>query len=90
MTAVEEWVSGKDPYFFSSGLMALELTPFTIEFLKWIPSLNLDKSIVANRDVSQKAPDEMADNEPSHLDLHCWQRYQFWSARLKGLSICRQ
>ena len=22
--AVEEWVNGKDPYFFSSGLMALE------------------------------------------------------------------
>ena len=25
MTAVEEWVNGKDPDFFSSGLMALEL-----------------------------------------------------------------
>ena len=24
VTAVGEWVSGKDPYFFSSGLMALE------------------------------------------------------------------
>ena len=24
VTAVEEWVNGKDPYFFSSGLMALE------------------------------------------------------------------
>ena len=24
MTAVEEWVNGKDPDFFSSGLMALE------------------------------------------------------------------
>ena len=24
MTAVKEWVKGKDPYFFSSGLMALE------------------------------------------------------------------
>ena len=23
-TTVEEWVNGKDPYFFSSGLMALE------------------------------------------------------------------
>ena len=24
MTAVEEWINGKDPDFFSSGLMALE------------------------------------------------------------------
>ena len=25
VTAVVEWVDGKDPYFFSSGLMALEV-----------------------------------------------------------------
>ena len=25
--------------------------------------------------------------EPSHLDLHCLQRYLFWSGRLKGLKL---
>ena len=53
--------------------------PFTPEFLKWtLPSLNLDSSIVANRNKSKTFsnriansvdPDEMAHNEPSHLDL---------------------
>ena len=28
-------------------------------------------------------PDEMAHNEPSHLDQHCLHRYLFWSAWLK-------
>ena len=28
-------------------------------------------------------PDEMAHYEPSHLDLHCLQRYLFWSVGLK-------
>ena len=31
MTAVEEWVIGKDPDFFSSGLMALALEGHYIE-----------------------------------------------------------
>ena len=30
-------------------------------------------------------PDEMAYYEPSHLDLHCLQKYRFWSVGLKGL-----
>ena len=30
-------------------------------------------------------PDEIAHNESSFLDLHCLQKYLFWSARLKGL-----
>ena len=34
-------------------------------------------------------PDEMAHHEPYHLDLHCLQKYQFWSAGLKGLFISR-
>ena len=35
--------------------------------------------------------DEMARNEPSHLDLHWLQRYLYWSAGMKGkikISIC--
>ena len=32
-------------------------------------------------------PDEMAHNEPSHLDLHCLQKYLLLFARLIGLSI---
>ena len=32
-------------------------------------------------------PDEMAHYEPSCLDLHCLQRYLFWSAWLKGLNF---
>ena len=31
-------------------------------------------------------PDEMAHDEPSHLDLHCLQRYLLGSASLQGLS----
>ena len=31
-------------------------------------------------------PDEMAHDEPSHLDLDCLQRYMLWSAGLKGSS----
>ena len=25
--------------------------------------------------------------EPSHLDLHCLQRYLYWSIEMKGLNI---
>ena len=32
-------------------------------------------------------PDEMAHYEPSHLDLHCLQRYRVRSAGLKGLNM---
>ena len=43
----------------------------------------MDTSIVANRGFSQKSivdPDE-----PSLLDLHCLQRYLYWSEGMKGL-----
>ena len=55
---------------------------------------NLDTSNAANRDIHQKInnrmannvePDEMAHYEPSYLDLHCLQRYLFWSTGLKRL-----
>ena len=56
------------------------------------PSLNLDMSIMANRDVSQNQnrmansvdPDETAHYEPSHQDLHCLHEYFIWSAGLKS------
>ena len=32
-------------------------------------------------------PDETAHYEPSHLDLHCLQRYWFWPAGLKELIL---
>ena len=31
-------------------------------------------------------PDETARNEPSHLDLHCLQKFPCWSAGIKGQS----
>ena len=31
-------------------------------------------------------PDETARHEPSHLDLHCLQRYLIWSAGIGGFS----
>ena len=53
------------------------------------PAFNLDTSIVANRDSSQKPrnsvdPDETARHEPSHLDLHFFHKYLFWSTGPKG------
>ena len=65
--------------------------PFNPEFLKWtLPSLNLDTSIVANSKINNWItndvdPDEMAHYEPSHLDLHCLQRYLYWSKGMKEL-----
>ena len=62
---------------------------------RFIPSLNLDKSTVENRDVSKFKnrmtnsvdPDETACYEPSHLDLHCLHRHLCWSAVLKRLIL---
>ena len=34
-------------------------------------------------------PDETARDEPSHLDLHCLQRYLFWSVGAKRFSALR-
>ena len=73
----------------------LPLLNFTPEFLKWThPSLNWETSIVANR-VSVKInnkmansvdPDKMACYKLSHMDLHCLQRFLYWSAGMKGLT----
>ena len=66
----------------------MKLNPFYPKFLKWTyPLLNLDMSIVANRDVSQNQirmknsgdPDETAQYEPSHQDLHCLHMFLVWS-----------
>ena len=38
-----------------------------------------------NRMANSVDPDEMAHYEPSHLDLHCLQRYMYWSAGIRGL-----
>ena len=55
------------------------INPFTLEFLKLtLPSLNLDTSIVADRDLNKKSIIDWQsvdpDYEPSHLNLHCLQR----------------
>ena len=52
-----------------------------------LASMQVDTFIVAksnNRMANSVDPDEMASNEPSHLDLHCLQRYLYWSAGMKG------
>ena len=43
MTAVEEWVNGKDPDFFSSGLMALEH--------RWSKCITLEGNYVEKEEV---------------------------------------
>ena len=32
-------------------------------------------------------PDETAHYEPSHLDLHCLQKYLYWSIGMKEVNI---
>ena len=44
------------------------------------------QSKIKNRMVNSVDTDEMAHYEPSHLDLHCYHRYLFWSTGLKGLN----
>ena len=54
----------------------------------------MDMSIVAkgchykneNTMANNVKPDGMAHVEPSYLNLHCLQRYWFWSAGVKGLN----
>ena len=43
VTAVEEWVNGKDPDFFSSGLMALEH--------RWSKCITLEGSYIEKEEV---------------------------------------
>ena len=45
VTAVEEWVNGKDPDFFSSGLVALEH--------HWSKCITLEGNYIEKRVVSQ-------------------------------------
>ena len=83
----------------TSYRITLELrNPSTPKFLKSThPSLNLDTLFVANRGFNQIIitdwysvdPDETARDEPSHLDLHCLERYLVWSAGLKGFTPYR-
>ena len=42
-TTVEEWVNGKDPYFFSSGLMALER--------RWSKCITLEGNYIEKEEV---------------------------------------
>ena len=71
------------------------INTLTLEFLKLtLPSLNFGMSIFANRDVRNQHRiansvdlGETAHDEPSHLDLHCLQKYQFRSAGLKGFRV---
>ena len=72
-----------------SSVMNFMSSLFIPAFMKWtLPSLNLDTSIVANRDITQNInnrtansvdPDVTVHYEPSHLDLHCLQKYLSWS-----------
>ena len=47
----------------------------------------IGKNKTKNRMTNSVDPDEMAHYEPSHLDLHCLQRFLFCSARLKWFSL---
>ena len=49
------------------------------------PLLQIGISVKNLETVNSVDPDEMARNEPSHLELHCLYKYLFWSTRLKGL-----
>ena len=42
---------------------------------------------ISNRIGNSVDPDETAHDEPSHLDLHCLQKYMYSSVGMKGL-IC--
>ena len=41
--------------------------------------------MIVNKIASSVDPDEMAHEEPSHMDLHCLHRYLCCSTGLKGL-----
>ena len=45
------------------------------------------QSKIKNRMANSVDTDEMAHYEPSHLDLHCLQRYLYWSSVTKGLTL---
>ena len=41
------------------------------------------QSNIKSRMANSVFPDEMAHYEPSHLDLHCLEKYMFWSYRVE-------
>ena len=55
------------------------------EFGKFIVA-NWVQSKINNRMANSGGPDETAHYEPSHLDLHCLQRYLNGPVEMKGLS----
>ena len=72
-------------------LHSISSNTFTPIFLKWtLPYLNLFQIYVyikpKNKMANSTDSDEMAPDEPSHQDLHCLQRYLFWSAMLEELN----
>ena len=77
-------------------MKAVYINSFIHNFLQWslpslnLPSLNLDMSIIANRDISKKSRTDANSVEPSHLDLLCLLKYwyMFWSTTLKEFINC--
>ena len=45
------------------------------------------QSVIKNRIANSADEDETARYEPSHLDLHCLQRYLYWSVGMKRLNF---
>ena len=56
-------------------------------FHHWIWTCLLLQKWYQSKIANSVDPDEMAHYEPSHLDLHCLQRYPFLSAWLKWLTL---
>ena len=46
------------------------------------------QSKINNKMATSVDPDETAPDEPSHLDLHCLERYLYWPVGIKGLNKC--
>ena len=74
----------------------MNFNPFIPKLLIWtILSLDLDWSIVANKDMSEiknrmtnsEDPDETACYKPSHLDLQCLQRLREWQLEIMMRSL---
>ena len=92
MVLIAEWAYFQVVLTAEFALIIFVFNPFISEFLKWtLPSLIFVVPIISdgseskneNRMANRVDPDEMAHNKPSHLDLHCLQKYQLWSAGLK-------
>ena len=69
-----------------NGLLTLSpLSLWNGLFHPWIWACWLMQNMVSikNRMVNSVDPDEMTRFKPPHMDLHCLDRYMFWSAGLK-------